>query len=62
MRWNNLGIAYLDQLQYADAMQAFGEVVKLQSGLCRWSHQHRSDYIGWEKYALARPALRKRWN
>ena len=23
MRWNNLGIAYLDQLQYADAINAF---------------------------------------
>ena len=30
MRWNNLGIAYLDQLQYADAMQAFEQVVKLR--------------------------------
>src|SRR6202030_1410966 len=30
MRWNNLGIAYLDQQQYADAIHAFGEVVKLR--------------------------------
>ena len=30
MRWNNLGIAYLDQLQYADAMHAFEQVVKLR--------------------------------
>ena len=33
MRWNNLGIAYLDQLQYSDAVRAFSEVVKLQAGL-----------------------------
>src|ERR1039457_5656441 len=30
MRWNNLGIAYLDQLQYADSMHAFEQVVKLR--------------------------------
>ena len=30
MRWNNLGIAFLDQLQYADAMHAFEQVSKLR--------------------------------
>ena len=30
MRWNNLGIAYLDQFQYADAVDALNEVVKLR--------------------------------
>lgn len=30
MRWNNLGISYLDQLQYAEAIRAFGEVVELR--------------------------------
>jgi tetratricopeptide (TPR) repeat protein len=30
MRWNNLGIAYLDQLQYGEAVAAFNEVVKLR--------------------------------
>jgi tetratricopeptide (TPR) repeat protein len=30
MRWNNFGIAYLDQLQYSDAMAAFENVVKLR--------------------------------
>ena len=33
MRWNNLGIAYLDQLQYADAMHAFEQVVEAAAGL-----------------------------
>jgi hypothetical protein len=30
MRWNNLGIAYLDQQQYDDAVYAFSEVVQLR--------------------------------
>lgn len=31
MRWNNLGIAYLDQLQYADAVEAFNQVANPSS-------------------------------
>ena len=39
MRWNNLGIALLDQFQYAEAVQAFTEVIKTPSSLCRGLHQ-----------------------
>ena len=38
MRWNNLGIAYLDQLQYADSMHAFEQVVKLRPDYRRRPH------------------------
>jgi tetratricopeptide (TPR) repeat protein len=30
MRWNNIGIAYLDQLQYEDAIHAFQQVIQLR--------------------------------
>ena len=30
MRWNNVGIGYLDELQYDDAMNAFEQVVRLR--------------------------------
>ncbi len=59
MRWNNLGIAYLDQLQYADALQAFGEVVKLRPDYADGYTNLGLTNIAWEKYALARPALEK---
>jgi len=59
MRWNNLGIALLDQTQYAESVQAFTEVVKLR-------HDYPDGYtnvglteISWEKYASARTAIRK---
>jgi Flp pilus assembly protein TadD len=59
MRWNNLGIALLDQTQYAESVQAFNEVVKLR-------HDYPDGYtnvglteISWEKYESARKAIRK---
>jgi hypothetical protein len=59
MRWNNLGIALLDQFQYAEAVSAFTEVIKLR-------HDYVDGYINvglteilWEKYASARTAIRK---
>jgi Flp pilus assembly protein TadD/nitrate/TMAO reductase-like tetraheme cytochrome c subunit len=59
MRWNNLGIALLDQTQYAESVQAFTEVVKLR-------HDYPDGYtnvglteISWEKYGSARTAIRK---
>jgi tetratricopeptide (TPR) repeat protein len=59
MRWNNLGIAYLDQLQYADAIHAFSEVVKLRPDYADgWINVGLAD-IEWEKYALARGSLVK---
>ena len=54
MRWNNLGIAYLDQLQYADAMQAFKEVVKLRPDYADGHINVGLTYIEWEKYSSAR--------
>ncbi|HEY2861520.1 MAG TPA: tetratricopeptide repeat protein [Terracidiphilus sp.] len=59
MRWNNLGIALLDQQQYAESVGAFTEVIKLR-------HDYPDAYtnvglteIVWEKYDSARTAIRK---
>ncbi len=57
MRWNNLGIAYLDQLQYADAIQAFSEVVKLRPDYPDGFINIGLTYIEWEKYSSARASL-----
>jgi Flp pilus assembly protein TadD len=59
MRWNNLGIAYLDQLQYADAMQAFGEVVKLRPDYADGYTNIGLTNISWEKYHSARASLER---
>jgi len=57
MRWNNLGIAYLDQLQYADAMHAFAQVVRLRPDYADGLINVGLNYIAWEKYSAARPSL-----
>jgi len=57
MRWNNLGIAYLDQLQYADSMRAFQQVVKLRPDYADGHINIALTYIEWEKYSAARPDL-----
>jgi tetratricopeptide (TPR) repeat protein len=57
MRWNNLGIAYLDQLQYADAMHAFEQVVKLRPDYADGHINIGLTYIEWEKYSAARGDL-----
>jgi Flp pilus assembly protein TadD len=59
MRWNNLGIAYLDQLQYADAIQAFGEVVKLRPDYADGYTNIGLTDIEWEKYSSARAGVEK---
>jgi len=59
MRWNNLGIAYLDQLQYADSMRAFERVVKLRPDYADGHINIGLTYIEWEKYSEARPSLEK---
>jgi tetratricopeptide (TPR) repeat protein len=59
MRWNNIGIGYLDQLQYADAMHAFEQVPKLRSDYADGYINIGLTYIEWEKYSLARPSLEK---
>ncbi len=57
MRWNNLGIAYLDQLQYPDAVAAFSEVAKLRPDYADGRTNVGLTYIAWEKYTEARPPL-----
>jgi Flp pilus assembly protein TadD len=59
MRWNNLGIAYLDQLQYADATQAFMQVVKLRPDYADGFTNLGLTNIEWEKYSEARASLEK---
>jgi Tfp pilus assembly protein PilF len=59
MRWNNLGIAYLDQLQYADSMHAFEQVVKLRPDYADGYTNVGLTFIEWEKYSSARPSLEK---
>ena len=59
MRWNNLGVAYLDQLQYADAIHAFGEVVKLRPDYADGHINLGLTNIEWEKYSDARGSLEK---
>jgi Tfp pilus assembly protein PilF len=57
MRWNNLGIAYLDQLQYADAVAAFNEVVKLRPTYADGYTNIALTEMVWEKYDSARASL-----
>ena len=59
MRWNNAGIGFLDQLQYADAVQAFGEVVKLRPDYADGYTNIGLTNIEWEKFTSARGALEK---
>jgi tetratricopeptide (TPR) repeat protein len=57
MRWNNLGIASLDQLQYGDAIDAFSEVVKLRPDYADGYTNIGLTDIAWEKYGSARASL-----
>jgi Flp pilus assembly protein TadD len=57
MRWNNLGIASLDQLQYGDAIEAFNEVVKLRPDYPDAYTNIGLTDIAWEKYGSARASL-----
>jgi Tfp pilus assembly protein PilF len=59
MRWNNLGIGYIDQLQYEDAMQAFQQVVRLRPDYKDGYVNLGVNYIEWEKYGEARAPLEK---
>jgi Tfp pilus assembly protein PilF len=59
MRWNNLGIGFLDQQQYSDAIEAFEQVVKLRPDYDDGYVNVGLTYIEWEKYSSARPALEK---
>jgi tetratricopeptide (TPR) repeat protein len=59
MRWNNLGIGYLDQLQYADAVNAFRHVVQLRNDYADGYINVGLTDIEWEKYGSARAAIQK---
>lgn len=59
MRWNNIGIAYLDQQQYADAQHAFEQVVKLRPDYKDGYINLGLNYVEWEKYSEARAPLEK---
>ena len=59
MRWNNLGIALLDQFQYAESVAAFTEVVKLRSNYVDGYTNIGLTEIVWEKYESARTAIRR---
>jgi tetratricopeptide (TPR) repeat protein len=57
MRWNNLGIAYLDQLQFSDAVRAFSEVVRLRPDYPDAYTNVALTEIQWEKYDSARASI-----
>ena len=59
MRWNNLGIAFLDQLQYSDAIDAFEHVVKLRPDYADGYTNLALTNIGWEKFGSARAGVEK---
>jgi Tfp pilus assembly protein PilF len=59
MRWNNVGIGFLDQQQYSDAIAAFEQVVKLRPDYVDGYVNVGLTYIEWEKYSSAQPALEK---
>ena len=59
MRWNNVGIGFLDEQQYADALHAFEQVVKLAPDYKDGYINIGIAYLAWEKYSEARAPLEK---
>ncbi len=59
MRWNNLGISYLDQQQYAEAVRAFTRVVHLRPDYADGYTNIGLTEISWEKFGSARVALQR---
>lgn len=59
MRWNNLGIALLDDFQYAEAVAAFTEVIKSRYNYADGYTNIAVTEIVWEKYDSARTAIRR---
>ena len=57
MRWNNIGISYLDQLQYEDAIHAFQQVIQMRPDYKDGFINLGLTYIEWEKYTEARGPL-----
>ena len=62
MRWNNLGIGYLDQLQYSDAIHAFGEVVKLRPDYADGYINIGLTNFDWRSIPRRVPASSRRYN
>lgn len=59
MRWNNLGISYLDELQYPEALNAFEQVTRLRPEYKDGFINIALTYIEWEKYDEAASPLEK---
>ena len=59
MRWNNVGIGFLDQLQHEDAIHAFEQVVRLRPDYKDGYINLGLTYLDWEKYEAARAPLEK---
>lgn len=59
MRWNNFGIALLDQQQYGPAVSAFEEVRKLRPDYPDVYTNIGLAYYSWEKYGQADASLKK---
>jgi tetratricopeptide (TPR) repeat protein len=59
MRWNNLGIGLLDELQYDDAIHAFEQVTRLRPEYKDGYINVGLTYIEWEKYDEARQPIEK---
>jgi tetratricopeptide (TPR) repeat protein len=57
MRWNNVGIGLLDELQHQDALDAFEHVIQLNPGYKDGYINIGLTYIDWEKYEDARMPL-----
>jgi tetratricopeptide (TPR) repeat protein len=59
VRWNNAGIGLLDEEQYADALHAFEQVVRLMPDYKDGYINVGITYLSWEKYSEARAPLEK---
>jgi tetratricopeptide (TPR) repeat protein len=59
MRWNNVGIGYLDEQQYEESAHAFEQVIRLRPDYKDAYINLAVDYIEWEKYTEARAPLEK---
>jgi tetratricopeptide (TPR) repeat protein len=59
MRWNNLGIGMLDQLQYMEAVEAFTEVTKLRPDYADGYVNVGLTSYDWQRYDDADKAVKK---
>ena len=59
MRWNNLGVALLDQQQYARSVNAFQHVTKLRPDYADAYTNIAVAELAWEKYGSARAGVEK---